>query len=114
MLTAATTAHHHDSDPRKTPATVASPPAMFIPSFGASAAKTVNSSTISRTYTVDNNTATPPKKGDLNNDGKVNLMDVSTLLSQWGQAGTGLSGDLNSDSSVNLTDLSLLLANWTG
>ncbi len=49
---------------------------------------------------------------DLNNDGKVNLVDFSVLLFYWGTSGPV--GDLNSDKKVDLTDFSILLFNWTG
>lgn len=47
--------------------------------------------------------------GDLNNDGVVNVFDLSILLSQWGSTGTA---DLNHDGTVNVFDLSILLSNW--
>ena len=50
-------------------------------------------------------------KGDLNGDGKVNLIDFSIQLTSWGKSG---SGDLNCDGVVNLADFSILLYNWTG
>jgi hypothetical protein len=46
---------------------------------------------------------------DLNNDGTVNVLDLSTLLSQWNTAGTA---DLNADNTVNILDLSILLSGW--
>ncbi|GAC1371383.1 MAG: hypothetical protein NVSMB39_5110 [Candidatus Saccharimonadales bacterium] len=49
--------------------------------------------------------------GDLNNDGKVNVFDLSLLLGAWGKTG---SADLNKDGKVDIFDLSLLLSNWTG
>lgn len=53
-----------------------------------------------------------PKNGDINADGKVNLVDFSILLFNWN--GTDDASDLNSDGKVNLTDFSILLFNWTG
>jgi hypothetical protein len=53
-----------------------------------------------------------PGNADLNHDGKVNLIDFSIMLSQWGTAGT--TADLNGDGTVNLADFSILLFNWTG
>lgn len=50
--------------------------------------------------------------GDLNGDGKVNLVDFSILLFHWGTEDP--IADLNSDIKVNLTDFSILLFNWTG
>jgi len=48
--------------------------------------------------------------GDVNNDNKVNLTDLSMLLSKWN--GTDADSDVNSDGKVNLQDLSMLLSNW--
>jgi hypothetical protein len=55
-------------------------------------------------------TPTPAKPGDLNNDGKVDVLDLSVLLSAWGTANT--TADVNKDGSVNFFDLSILLAHW--
>ncbi len=54
----------------------------------------------------------PRGKGDLNGDGKVNLVDFSILLFHWGEAWSP--GDLNGDGVVDLPDLSIMLYNWTG
>ncbi len=51
--------------------------------------------------------------GDLNGDGKVNIYDLSQLLSNWGKTGAN-SSDLNADGVVNIIDLSILLSHWTG
>ena len=53
-----------------------------------------------------------PKNGDLNGDGKINLVDFSILLFHFGTSHD--IADLNSDGRVNLTDFSILLFNWTG
>jgi hypothetical protein len=50
-------------------------------------------------------------RSDLNNDKKVNLVDFSILLSNWGTDGVG---DINTDGTVNLADFSILLFDWTG
>ena len=50
--------------------------------------------------------------GDLNGDGKVNLIDFSIMLTYWGP-GESIA-DLNTDEVVNLSDFSILLFNWTG
>ena len=53
---------------------------------------------------------------DLNQDGKVNLVDFSILLFHWG--GTGGSSnppaDINRDGKVTLTDFSIMVFHWTG
>ena len=52
--------------------------------------------------------------GDINGDGKVDALDLSILLSNWGKAGaTAVQGNLNSDSTVDALDLSMLLTNWS-
>ncbi|MBU6490736.1 dockerin type I repeat-containing protein, partial [Patescibacteria group bacterium] len=68
----------------------------------------------------DQNVARPTKTacrtGDLNCDGRVDLVDFSIML-YWYQrplAGAGLKADLNNDGKVDLTDFSILVANWTG
>lgn len=54
-------------------------------------------------------TPTSSKIGDLNNDGNVNIQDLSILLTHYGQSGTG---DLNNDGTVNIVDLSILMSNY--
>jgi hypothetical protein len=57
-------------------------------------------------------TATPvTNPADLNKDGKVNVFDLSILLSHWLQSGTG---DIDGNGTVNVFDLSRLLSSWTG
>ncbi|HEV7454537.1 MAG TPA: polysaccharide deacetylase family protein [Candidatus Saccharimonadales bacterium] len=61
-------------------------------------------------------TTTPPTTlaGDLNNDGKVNLNDLSILSNNWNSVtATAAQGDLNGDGKVNLNDLSILSNNWS-
>jgi hypothetical protein len=59
-------------------------------------------------------TSTPTTKpGDVNNDGQVNVFDLSTLLSNWNRTGaTRSQGDLDGNAAVNIFDLSVLLTNW--
>jgi hypothetical protein len=52
-------------------------------------------------------------KADINGDGKVNITDLSLLLSDFGKSGISLKGDLNQDQKVTITDLSLLLSKWS-
>lgn len=49
-----------------------------------------------------------PNPADLNRDGKVNISDLSKLLSAWGTGGA----DLNGDGTTNISDLSRLLSAW--
>lgn len=49
---------------------------------------------------------------DINQDGVVNILDVSILIGRWMQtSGLGRS-DINSDGIVNILDLSILIANY--
>ena len=50
---------------------------------------------------------------DINEDGHVNLIDLSILATKYGQSGPGLGrADINGDGTVNLIDLSLLAAKY--
>ncbi|MBP9669521.1 MAG: hypothetical protein KBE09_04505 [Candidatus Pacebacteria bacterium] len=49
---------------------------------------------------------------DLNQDGKVNLVDFSIFLLSWGKKEGD--SDFNGDGAVNLADFSIMLFNWTG
>lgn len=51
-----------------------------------------------------------PKVGDFNNDGLVNLQDLSELLSKWKTTDTKT--DLNKNGLVDLYDLSIFLTNY--
>ncbi len=48
--------------------------------------------------------------GDINRDNKVNVQDLSYMLSNWGT--NNLLADLNNNGTVNTLDLSILLSNW--
>lgn len=50
--------------------------------------------------------------GDINGDGRVNVTDLSILLSNWSTSNAG--SDINKDGTVNIFDLSILLSRWTG
>ena len=55
------------------------------------------------------------KPGDINNDGDVNVRDLSILLENYGLSGTALTNpnaDINNDGDVNVRDLSILLENY--
>ncbi len=52
--------------------------------------------------------------GDLNSDGKVNAIDVSLLLGQWGACPEACcNADLDGDGVIGANDLALLLGQWT-
>ena len=75
------------------------------------ATATYSGGTISATANVTvQNSGTSAKIGDINNDGSVNIFDLSILLSKWGT--TDAASDLNHDGSVNVFDLSILLSHW--
>jgi peptidoglycan/xylan/chitin deacetylase (PgdA/CDA1 family) len=69
-------------------------------------------------FAADDSIVTPPQPtytaGDLNHDGKVDALDLSTLLTNWGQPNkTAADGNINGDTAVDALDLSTLLANWS-
>ncbi|MCK4454215.1 hypothetical protein KAU51_02615 [Candidatus Parcubacteria bacterium] len=53
------------------------------------------------------------EKADITNDEKVNLVDFSILLYNWGVA-KNPSADFNNDGKVNLVDFSIMMYYWTG
>ena len=54
----------------------------------------------------------PANNADLNVDSKVNVQDLSILISKWGT--NSQPADINKDSIVNVQDLSILISKWTG
>jgi hypothetical protein len=55
------------------------------------------------------------KRSDLNNDGKVNIIDFSMLLYYWQRTPPSTSkADIIKDGIVNVSDLSIMLYDWTG
>ena len=62
------------------------------------------------TVTVDN--TSPPKPGDINGDGVVNIFDASILASRWGTADPD--ADLNGNGIVDIFDASIMATNWDG
>jgi hypothetical protein len=58
-----------------------------------------------------NNTgSTGRKKGDVNGDGKIDVIDLSRLLARWNTSDS--SADLNGSGRVDILDLSVLLSQW--
>lgn len=51
----------------------------------------------------------PPMSGDLNEDGRVDGLDLAAVLSGWGGS---TSGDANHDGIVDGVDLAAVLSNW--
>jgi hypothetical protein len=64
----------------------------------------------SSSVTVTVNNATSTKVGDLNNDGSVNIFDLSILLSKYNTSDA--TADINNDGIVNVFDLSILLSHY--
>jgi parallel beta-helix repeat protein len=60
------------------------------------------------------NNGSPPsgKIGDFNNDGSVNITDLSILLSAWGTSNSTVLTNLNQTGIVNITCLSIFLSHW--
>lgn len=51
-------------------------------------------------------------RSDINNDGKINLIDFSIMLFNWGTNDS--QSDINANGTVDLTDFSIMLFCWTG
>ena len=50
---------------------------------------------------------------DVNNDGRINILDFVSLMSNWGRTQSNNIADFNSDGRVDILDFVLLMANWT-
>lgn len=76
--------------------------------------------TAPQTLTIAASTEEPPpaptcQGSDVNLDGRVNLSDVSILLTFWNSTTfTNACADINTDGRVDLVDFSILLFNWSG
>lgn len=64
-----------------------------------------NKSELTRPVVIGN-----PKRGDINDDGRVNIFDLSRLLSGWST--TDISRDLDGNDEINIFDLSILLSQY--
>ena len=62
---------------------------------------------------LDNVSLFNPAPGDLNLDGRVNLLDLQQWSRDWLKQQTGLSTDLNGDGKVDFSDFSILGENWS-
>jgi hypothetical protein len=63
-------------------------------------------------YIIVSSHAATADQADLNDDGVVNITDLSILLTNWGRTGSGQTGDIVADNVVNILDLSGLLSLW--
>ncbi len=52
------------------------------------------------------------KKGDINRDGKIDILDLVLMMSFWAKLPVDGGSDLNSDGNVGILDYVLLMANW--
>jgi hypothetical protein len=72
-----------------------------------------NIGTATRTVTVSNSQPPPPKTADFNKSGKVDPNDLAILLGNYKKSVTpGTNGDASGDGKVELIDLSMLLAQY--
>ena len=72
-----------------------------------------NLSAASQALSVKTLVGTNANKGDLNGDNKVNITDLSILISHYRMTGVPITqGDVNGDGKVDITDLSMLLSNY--
>ncbi len=60
---------------------------------------------------TDNSTCSA-KQGDANNDNAVNILDISAILTTYGQTSTTNCADVNKDSNINILDISLVLSRY--
>jgi chitodextrinase len=65
--------------------------------------------TTSQSVSFNINNPPPPIVADLNGDHRVNILDLSILLSTWGRGGAA---DLQHTGRVNIFDLSILLSHY--
>lgn len=77
-------------------------------SNGGSRIQTITTPSTNTTYTATFTEVI--KVGDINGDGKIDILDLSTMLSKWGT--TDAACDLNDDGTVGILDLSTLLSKW--
>ena len=62
---------------------------------------------------LDNVSLFTPPAGDLNLDGRVDLLDLQMLTRYWLKQQSGLSPDLNGDGKVDFNDFGILGDNWS-
>lgn len=74
----------------------------------------LDGSTTSATDTVTTQAIAKTVPEDVNGDGSVDCADVQAVKSQWGQTGPGHSGDVNKSGKVDITDLSMVLSKYDG
>lgn len=72
-----------------------------------------NTKTAAVTVTVSNTTATPPQ-GDTNNDARVDIRDLATVIANFGKTGATLTqGDVSGNGTVDIQDIAIVIARFT-
>ncbi len=93
-------------------------PDSLISPFSESLAFKVGDSDVAFSKVLASRPAAPAackKNGDINNDGKVNIVDFSIMLFFWNQQNPkNPCADINGDKAVNIFDFSIMLFWWTG
>ena len=72
-----------------------------------------NLGTSTRGVYLDNVSLFNPPPGDLNLDGRVDLLDLELMTDEWRQEQTNLPSDLNGDGKVDFKDFGILGGNWS-
>ena len=62
---------------------------------------------------IDNVVLFSVPQGDLNQDGKVDLLDLKLMSADWRKVQSGLSTDLNADGKVDFKDFGIMGDNWS-
>lgn len=64
------------------------------------------------TYINETEPAFQACAGDTDNDARVGISDLLSLLSQFGESGPDLAGDVDQNGQVNISDLLIILSNY--
>ncbi len=84
--------------------------------FGVFSRRTVESVVTPTTETVSRGNGgvlQEIKKGDVNNDGKVDIFDFNMLMVNWGDHSHLVLADFNKDYRVDIFDFNILIRHWT-
>ena len=54
------------------------------------------------------------KKGDVNNDGAIDVADISAIITIMAEGGSDLTGDVNNDGAVDVADISSVITIMAG